>query len=123
MVKGIEPGSVPYGERQGLEDGLRAAAPAGGEAPVDRGASVPAPPPVDSAGDPLAALINGAVSSPRSGPLTAGLSVGPGAGRGGQITTMTPEQSRLHQVAAQAKNPILRQMARNELRRIAGESF
>ncbi len=122
LVKGIEPGSLPHGDRATLEAGLSAALPQPSGNNPTGGVGGVAPPP-DAAGDPLAALLNGDVTpSETSDPVTQGLSVGMGDGPGGPSLQVTPEQAKLQQIAMQAKSPLIRQMARNELRRIVREA-
>jgi len=123
LAKGIAPGSTEYGDRQVLEDGL-------GDAIIDQPTGAPnpaagAPPlPVDSTGDPMAALLSGQLN-PNAGqdPLTSGLSVGLGAGTPGSIEQQDPVKTRLQQVAQFAKSPLVRAAARNELRRITREAI
>jgi hypothetical protein len=120
LVAGIQPGSLPHGNRAKLEEGLKSVVPA--PSPTDPGGIGGAAPPPDAAGDPLAALLSGEINPGQgSAPLTDGLSVGPGVGPNGPTPSVSPEMARLQQIAMQAKSPLLRQMARNELRRIVRE--
>ena len=123
LEAGIEPGSMPYGARQELVGGLEAAV--GGEqggpgtptAAVNAGVD-----PVDSVDDPLGALLSGEIDPGMTeDPITSGLSVGPGVGPMGQVSNVSPKQSRLIQVATQAKSPMIRWLARNELKRLVAE--
>lgn len=116
LISAIEPGSTDYGDRQTLEAGLAASSPDGAPAPDPAAAAVA--PPVDAGGDPLSALLSGAVNPGGSGPLTSGLSVGPGAGPMGQLGQVDPKEERLRQVATQSQSPVVRALARNELRRL-----
>jgi len=121
LAAGIEPGSLPHGGRQELTAGLEGAVGGGLGAPAPGGEGA-VQPPVDSGDDPLAAMLSGDLTPPATDmPITSGLSVGAGPGPGGQIQQVSPEHSRLLQIAQQAKHPLIRQMARNELRRIVGE--
>jgi hypothetical protein len=118
----ITPGSTAYGDRQTLEANLQEAIPGGGGGPTVDGAFDAVEPGVDSADDPIAALLSGEINpGAQQGSLTDGLSVGDGPGPGGEGFAVTPEQVRLQEVATQAKHPLIRQMARNELRRLVGE--
>ena len=120
LSAGIAPGSLPHGSRGDLEAGLASAI--GTSAPSVDGAAGAVDPPVDSVDDPIAALLNGDITpGGGGGPITEGLSVGSGAGPAGQVSGVSPEQARLQQIAMQAKHPLIRQMARNELRRIVSE--
>lgn len=121
LSRAIQPGSIEYGKRQQLEAGLASAVPSpaaigaeGGQAPGP-GALPPSP------DNPLASLLDGSITPPVEGPITSGLSVGPGPGPHGQVSPVSPRMARLQQVAMQARNPLVRQMARNELRRMVGE--
>ncbi len=122
LSAGIAPGSLPYGSRKTLEEGLPSAVQQQGPAPGEGGAPDVSGglPPVD-ASNPISALVGGEVDPGTGGPATSGLSVGPGPGPGGQTPQIDPVQARLQQIAMQAKSPLIRQMARNELRRLVGE--
>ena len=118
LVEGIEPRSLEHGKRAELEAGLQGALV---DAPAVPGGGAGGPPPVDSAEDPLAALLGGNLDPGGTGePVTSGLSVGPGR-MPLEAQPQDPRQIRLQQIATQAKNPTLRAMARNELRRNSGE--
>ncbi len=118
VIGSIEPGSIPFGERQQLEEGLTQvlsqAAPTGG--PEQAAAAAPVPTPED----PIAALLSGSVDPGAQGPFTSGLSVGPGPG---PADTGDPLQSnraqKLRTIAAQASTPSVRAAARRMLRRLS----
>ena len=116
--RAIEPGSIPYGERQTLESNLPAAlsqAESAAGPVVGAGAGAPVP------SDPLQALLSGEVSGGDL-PVTDGLSVGPGASPVPQAGPMqSPRAERIRQLATQATNPRVRTAARMELRRMLGE--
>ena len=99
----IEPGSLPYGDRQIVEENIQQAA--------SQRAPVATPGAVSGAG--MAKLNEGGVSDL---PVTAGLSVGPGAGATGEQTAMSPTQVQLRMLAMEARTPLLRQLARDALR-------
>ena len=118
-IASIEPGSTEYGDRQKLEAGLAAGgAPTGAPNPAAGG---PAPQ-LDAGTDPLGAILNGSLNPGGSDELTAGLSVGPGPGPLGDTNVPDPKKVRLAQIAETARSPMLRAAARNELRRLAGET-
>lgn len=126
LTKGIEPGSLPHGERDDLESGLADALGAGGPALGDAlggGGAAGGPLPLDSVDDPIAGLLGGDLDPGPSDHLTSGLSVGPGAGPAGMIETKDPKKVRLQQIATTAKSPLIRAAARAELRRLVGESL
>lgn len=109
--KSIEPGSVPYGERQGLEEGVSQLAAGGpGAVPSAPGGG---PAPLPSTSNPLSALASGEIDpGVGGGPLTTGLSVGPGEGP--QIPDSRKE--RLKALAEYAASPTVRGMARTALK-------
>lgn len=112
----IQPGSTEYGDRQTLEAGLATLPGAGGGAPPPSGGG-PAAGGVPSMGDPLSALLSGGVDpTGGAGMLTDGLSVGPGTMPPGQQED--PLMTTLRTAAAEARSPVLRALARNELRRL-----
>lgn len=117
IAAAIEPGSTEYGNRQELEAGL-ATLPSGeaGEAPAPNPAAGVAAPPVDMGSDPLSALLSGAVDPGNAGPVTQGMSVGPGAGPPG--AQEDPTVVKLRKLAMQSSSPVLRALARRELLRI-----
>lgn len=117
LAGAIEPGSTEYGDRQVLESGLATAVP--GNTGAGNPAVANVPPPVDAGGDPLSALLNGAVKAPQTEALTDGLSVGGGYTPG---DSPDPYVERVRQVATQSKSPVVRAIARNELRRLAQEA-
>lgn len=120
LIKSIEPGSTEYGDRQTLEAGLATAVSGTPSGPAATAAASRAVP-VDSTTDPLAAVLSGQLDIGSGGPITDGLSVGAGAGPGGAPEQQHPVKVRLQQVATQAKSPLTRAAARNELRRLVRE--
>jgi len=117
LVGSIEPGSIPQGDRAGLEQGLAGLGGGGaGSSAVAAGAAA-AP---TGGNDPISALLSGDVDPGGQGPITDGLSVGPGDGPATE--PQSPQIIRLQQIATQASSPLLRSAARNELRRIVGEA-
>lgn len=121
LIGGIEPGSVEHGQRASLEQGLSSAL---GEAPQTGPNPAAGQPdlPLDNVDDPIAALLSGDLD-PGGGqdPLTSGLSVGPGAGPAGTQAFQDPKKVRLQQLANEARSPLVRAAARNELRRLTGD--
>ena len=123
LASGIEAGSTEYGDRQVLEAGL-ATLPSGtqGGAPAPVGApagggSGPLAGPVD----PLGALATGTINPNEQGLLTDGLSVGPGTMPPGTGAD-DPVKVRLREIATEARSPVLRALARNELRRLTRQA-
>ncbi len=97
----IEPGSLAYGDRQVVEDRIRQAS-----------QSKPAP---HQPGSSSAATAQRLESGPVSDlPVTAGLSMGPGAGPMANEQPIIADQYRT--VAENARNPLLRKLARDALR-------
>lgn len=120
LRKAIAPGSVEHGQRDDLEAGLSGAL---GSSPGVGPGGPPQPGmPQSAAGSPLDALLGGQITPPQGNdlPLTAGLSVGPGAGPAG-LPGQDPRKAKLQQMATTARSPVLRQVARNELRRLVRE--
>lgn len=115
LSSAIEPGSLPYGERQGLEANLSAVT-GGGQAPAG-------PPPAPPGGgvepgltDPLGMLLGGEIP-PDTDPVTAGLSVGDGPGPATEPQPWTDDYTeRLRYIAQFANTPMLRAQARAALR-------
>jgi hypothetical protein len=100
----IEPGSLPYGERQIVEENIQQAA----------SQRAPAPVPGQASGLTSDRLASGPVSDL---PITDGLSLGPGSGpatSGSIAAGQSPAQLRL--IAQNARNPLLRKNARDALR-------
>jgi len=112
----IEPGSVPSGDRAGLEAGLATVLGQGGGAPGGPAAPVD---PVQVGNDPLAALTSGGLTMPENGPITSGLSVGAGPGPEVEDPLNTDKARQLRLLATQARTPALRQTAIRMLKRMA----
>ena len=111
LAKSIEPGSIPYGDRQTLEQGLPGTS--GTTPPVPAAAAGGATP----GGGGLQSLLSGDIAIPDDGSsLTSGLSVGGGDGGPGSIPN--PQRERLLIVAQGAKSPSLRAAARLALLRL-----
>lgn len=125
LIRSIEPGSIPHGERQGLESGLSQVLPAaqqpeggGGASGVPGGGSVAIPE------DPLGALLTGEIAGDPNMPQTAGLSVGAGSGPAVENDVMMGSRAeRVRALATESSSPLIRQAARNELRRMAREGI
>ena len=103
----IEPGSVPYVERGPLEDRIQQ---------VVRQAQAPtqAAPAGEASRGGLDKLAQGPVSGL---PITDGLSVGPGAGPAEAVDPIgSPRVDQLRVLAAEARSPRIRQLARDALR-------
>jgi hypothetical protein len=110
----IEPGSIPQGGRQELEANLQEVVGGGGGGAPTVGAA-----PLPQAGGTLESLLGGAIGGDEL-PVTDGLSVGAGA-PGAQNDPMLSDQAqKLRLIATKAASPMLRQSARNALRRMAG---
>lgn len=112
----IPAGTFAQGDRQDFTANLQTAL--GGQAGGGQAAGGQAPPPVDSVSDPMAALMSGEINPGEEGPLTDGLSVGPGAGPSGGEPQMDPRRQRLMEIATQSTSLVLRSSARMELRLI-----
>lgn len=115
QIASIEPGSVPYGDRQTLEAGL--AELAGGAAPGPMGGPMAPPgaaPQGDDMLDPEGILASETISDL---PITSGLTVGPGEGPFQGIAATT-EQQRLQELAINANSPLIRYMAMVALRQL-----
>ncbi len=112
ISRSIEPGSLPYGERQEVAGNLQAALGGQGAGP----APAPEAPAqeVDAEIDPMERLLSGDHSSDL--PITEGLPYGPGGGGAAAVPEL-PEIERVRLVAENAKSPVLRYLARNALRR------
>lgn len=117
----VAPGSVPYGDKgpllQGISGALGAAGGGGGQP-----GTAPAPP-APRMDNPLQAMLNGSVSPQGGLPISDGLSVGPGAGPvpAGPDPMLGDRANRLRAIAQQASSPQLRAIARNALRAMARE--
>lgn len=116
IARTIEPGSLEQGDRQAVASQLQQAIPSlqGQGSPSGPAPGAPAP---GAPTDPMARLLNGGYGSDL--PVTDGLSVGPGAGpsSAAQGIASSPLIERLRLVATEAKSPLLRQQARQALRR------
>lgn len=118
--RAIESGSVAHGDRAGLEAGLSQVLSqqeaAGG--PTQGGG----PPPLTIPEDPIGAMLTSGVGQSDL-PSTDGLSVGPGAGAPSAVapSMVTPRAEMLRDLAENAATPVIRQAARNELRRTLRE--
>jgi hypothetical protein len=114
VKRAIEPGSVPFGQRQELEAQIGQAL--GATSPGQTPTPQPGPTVAPTSADPVGALLGGGVNV-QPDVLTAGLSVGPGPGTMADEVPTELEQ-RLMLLAQQARSPQLRAMARMALRRI-----
>lgn len=119
MRKSIEPGSVPQGERAGLEQNLGALTAGGGAGqPAQQAPGGAAP----SAADPLGALTSGEVNpGDTQVPLTDGISVGPG--QGGKADVPDDQQQRLSLLASGSRSPAIRSAARLALLRYSQDKL
>jgi len=114
----IAPGSMAYGDRGPLEQGLSSAMGGGGGAPQG---GAPAPTALPTPENPLGALLSGQVGGGDT-PITDGLSVGPGANPVTAPDQMLGDRaSRLRMIATEAASPQMRELARSMLRRMARE--
>lgn len=109
LRRNIEPGSIPFGERQRLEGNLpqlgQAPGPAAIQTPLDSELGIPS--------NPLDSLLGGDIPvAPDE--VTAGLDAGPGPG---SVASGPPDSrvERLRMVASQARSPVLRELARRAL--------
>lgn len=119
-INSIQPGSIPHGERGGLEAGLQEVL--GGQAggASGGGGGVAPASPLPSPNDPLGALLGGQVPGDANLPVTDGLSVGAGAAPISEADPMLSDRaSKLRAIATEASSPMLRAAARGELRRMA----
>jgi hypothetical protein len=114
----IAPGSLPYGDRGPLEQGLSAAMAGGGAPAGGSTAGAPAMGPAVPPEGALGSLLSGAVK-PSGVPLTDGLSVGPGSSPVDSGALLGDRATKLRAIATQASSPLLRKMAIDELRRMA----
>ena len=114
LSRGIDPGTVPYGQRAQLDsavDKVTQDPATGGMVPA---AGTPAPP---TNMDPLSALMGGGVVPPSGNPLTSGLSVGPGSSPQDQALSVPDDTTlRLQAIAESAASPQLRLLARSILK-------
>ncbi len=113
MEAAIEPGSVPYGERQGLEEALGGL----GQTVSMPGAGPMGAPPMDDfmvPQDPMDMMMGGDIAP--EGDLTAGLSRGLGSGPAQEIEIPDSTVERLRIVALYARSPVLRMLAARALR-------
>lgn len=112
----IDPGSLPYGERDDYVAGARDVL-QGSPAPLGGGTTPPgAAPPLadDDALDPDTFLMEGGFSSDL--PVTSGLEQGPGPGPFGGIQA-TPQQQKLMELAQNSPSAVIRHKARLALRK------
>ena len=109
--EGIVPGTLPYGEREGFA----AAADAAGQDAPSTPAATSGAAGVGGPLDPLQSMLTGNIP-PSADPVTAGLSVGPGASPSTSPGASDPIKQRLQYVALNAKSPKLRLQARSALR-------
>jgi hypothetical protein len=118
----ITPGSTAYGDRKKLESGLKAV---GGGAPTVGGGAAPSPAPsptttMPDIGNPLSDMLAGRIKT-GSGPLTSGMSVGPGNGPAGQLPSSPTDNDlghKLKMLATQSTSPTLRRLAAARLKRM-----
>lgn len=115
VQRSIAPGSTEFGDRQQMESNLAAAMPSQTGGAPGRGPS--GPPPAGGGGDPMQALLGGLGQSPL--PVTSGLSVGPGSGPQDLSPEVNDKVAKLRMMVSQAKTPLLRHMAKQELLRMA----
>lgn len=114
----IQPNSTAYGDRQSLETALSTV---GGGAPAGGGGT---PSPTTAAaplGNPLGSLLSGSVTPGDQGPLSSGLTHGPGPGPSGQQSAGPLDSdlgTKLKMIASQAASPALRQLAHQRLRQL-----
>lgn len=121
MQRSIEPGSLAYGDRQGLEANLSAAtAPMGAE---EGGGAAPGGGNLSIPEDPLGALLSGELGGNPDSPITDGLSMGPGSSPESNDVMMGSRAERVRQLAQEASSPQIRAAARSELRRMAREAI
>lgn len=115
--RSITPGSIPYGEKQALQSNIsgavskNSASAAGPQA--RKGRSGPQP-----LGNPMDKLLAGDYKSDL--PVTSGLTKGPGRSPS-QVSQemLSPKMERYRQLALMGKNPMMRKLARDALRRAA----
>lgn len=114
-INSIEPGSVPHGDRKGLEQSLQdvLASPEGGP-PVEGEAAAPIP----TSNDPVGALLGGELAPNNDVPLTSGMSVGPGNNTDVNNIMLTDRANQLRLLATQAITPSLRATALRMLKRM-----
>lgn len=105
IARSIEPGSTEYGDRQVVEDRIRQVSAQAQAAPPTRDGS--------RARSALDKTLGGPVSDQ---PITAGLSLGPGAGPSRQPVVAGPRIEKLRILAQEARSPRLRALARDLLR-------
>ncbi len=118
VKKSIAPGSTEFGERQNLEADIQSIMGGGGE-------QMPPVTPAISSQDPFSgpeSALAGTDGFSSDLPITAGLSVGPGAGPTQSFGNLPiPTMQVLQDMALNAKTPQVRQMALLALRRIVRE--
>lgn len=116
--RSIEPGSIPFGERQRLEQTLSQISAARQPLPGATMAQA-APPSLGIPANPLDPLLGGDLTI-ADDELTSGLPVGPGPG---PVTQELPDGriARLRILALSARTPLLRELARRTLSRLTEE--
>ena len=118
IIKSIEPGSIPSGQRGQLEQNI-------GQLPSSGPSQAAQPAPgggIPSSSDPLGALTSGAVNPGDANvPLTDGISVGPGDGGAGDVPD--DQQQRLSLLAHGSRSPAIRSAARLALLRYDQEKL
>lgn len=116
MRNSIEPGSIPQGGRQGLEQALGQIAPQQGMLPGPAQGQMMTES-IGAPSNPLDPLVAGELDV-NDDELTAGLSVGPGPGPEPEIPSDRVQRLRI--LAVSARSPVLREVARRSLRRLVG---
>ena len=110
IADSISPGSTEYGERQVIEERIRQIGARGGQrAPAPSGRVM------QNTQDRLQRPVS-------EKPITAGLSVGPGAGPAQGDPSSLPQVERYRILATEARNPYLRHLARTALRALLSRS-
>jgi hypothetical protein len=113
---------MAYGDRQGFNESLAQALPGDGAPGGSAGAGVAGGGSLAIPEDPLGALLSGEVEGDSNMPLTTGLSVGAGAGPNQQPDVMLGSRAeKLRVLATESSSSLIRQAARNELRRMSRE--
>lgn len=124
MSRAITPGSIPYGDRQTLESNLPQALSAAEQQSGGGGGASAGGMPLVIPEDPLGALLSGEVAVDPNEPSTSGLSVGPGPGPAQAPDVMLGSRAeKLRRLASESSSPLIRNAARNELRRMSREGI